>query len=229
MTIQTYRLPLPSGGCVHVRQPPLYVKLSRGQVGLSLLHAAASVTATEDAQPPRDPLDSIRNAAASALLQPSLARELPWSDLMAVATWALSDQIAPALPDASIPFRSSELEPLVRGGGAILLDAVAHRYGCRPSTLLDIPAMAAAEFDLAIGFRGLLRENAGNDGEVETEDYFGNIHKVPRSVLPADEPGKKVNLDWYAEHYHEIGGGEPIGLSPGAGGMEIMARRRSVH
>lgn len=214
---RTHLLQLPSGGVVEVRKPHPVLFLGQGRILSPLLSAAAQLidnSTTRQAQ-----LRPLYQLVQMALVDPSVqAEDLPFTDLIAVYSWATSS--APMAVYREQPYIAEDFLPLVVGQGALILDAASARYSIRPSILAGCDDTDfAVDFDLAIAYRGLTRDR-GQD-EVEAEDAWGNLHKIP-SVWQQTEPGRVIHMDDIAADMQRKGikemafsTGGAIGCSPG--------------
>jgi hypothetical protein len=192
-----------------------------GVLLLPLLMAAAACQESENDTPP-ETLTQLDAACAAAIVDADVeVSALPLVDRMAIYQWATTLEVeAPAVPCGSFPYRESDCVTLIRGDGALLLDAMCRRYMVRPSTCLgfDPASTTAVDLDLAVAYRALSQERDAAGGEREVTDVFGDTHRVPARYL-ADVPGdaRVVHADTYAKRAARAG----LRMLPlSAGGLE---------
>lgn len=218
----TFLLGLPSGGIVEVRKPHPLLTLGQNSLLPPLLSAAANAVHQNDS-PKQNPLKPIYGTVQEALVDTEIrAEDLPFVDLLAVYAWVVGGATEPAVPYDERVYGTADLLPLVRGTGATFIDAVSARYSVRPSVLLGFDtADFAIDLDLAIGYRGLVKESAPSQNEVEAEDIWGNTHMIPASWQQHEE-GRVIHADDIARDMarHNIresafSAGGAIGCNPG--------------
>lgn len=197
---RVYRLTLPSGEVVRVRKPATAQLLAAGAYAFPLLSAALEIAKpSDDALPSlaaqRETIIShLRGLASLALCESDYTELLTVADLYAVVRWVLAIDTGDAVLEGEQAWAATDLLPFVQSSAAILVDRICERYGISPAALVEVPAALAVDFNLAVGYRGLRRESDSVNGEVEAEDMWGNVHKVPANWLATHEttPGARI-------------------------------------
>ena len=227
VTVDIYRIRLPSGAVVRAMKATPLVLAAHGMFSMALMAAAMEAV-------PDGPGKSKQGSAMSSVdftCKACLADKLDLSlmslaDRMAVHSWATADGFDGGRLEGPLVIQPEFFEPLVKGPGAVLLHLMCDAYGVRPSEALGLSADKGLSLalDLAITYRGLRRDSEGAEGEVEVSDVFGGTHKVPASWLSArDQQGiradgtKVVDWDELAKFYGE--GGLSCGGIDGGDGM----------
>lgn len=237
ITIQAFRLTLPSCAVVRVCKASPLVLAAHGLFSSGLLQAAvAAVSIEKDTSAQPSIVSSINFACQACMLDKDIdVTMLQLPDRMAVHSWVTAPGIDGAVFEGDIELTQAFFLPLVRGAGALLLHAACEAYGTRPSTMLGIAGDAelAMAVDMAVAYRGLYRDADGAEGIVEVEDVFGDKHQVPSAWLPTGgrgsvaSQGLATHMDDYARFYGPCvlsaggieGGDGMIGPMPGPDGQ----------
>ncbi len=202
MRVPAYRLTVPSGGTLRVRKADRVLLAACGLLWGPLLSMAVQGSSDDD-MASSSHLETINRVCGVCILDAELdAADLTWVDRMAVYQWALEPTVvAPARRDGWAAVQPQSLAPLVTGDHGLLLDAIACRYHMRPSALLQLnDSDVADDFDMALAYRALTHRSEQESGDVEVEDMYGGVHKVPRDWLPDIPQGSRaVNMDSYAK------------------------------
>lgn len=222
----TYRVRLPSGGVVRARKLTPTLLAGAGILG-GVLFAAAATALRADDDTPTDGFQHLTTICRAALLDPSVdPDDLPAIDQLALCRWAQEPTATDtcAVPDGSAEPCADDFRPLVTGPSAVVLDMMARRYGVQPSVWLGIADWpCAGDLDAAVAYRGIRHDiDSGPNGEMDVQDVYGNVHRVPKRVLPqADAHAHVIDADAYVDRYGPFvirSGGEVGGLlSEGAG------------
>lgn len=221
--ITAYLLTLPTG-TVRARKLHPLESLAYGIMSMPLLSAAMQAARGDDDAPPqrsrRSEIDRITEVCVAALIEPT-GIDLPWLDRMALYGWATCEDIAGAVPDGEWQWTHAALARIVTGQSASLLDSICQRYQLRPSGYLGLDGLNAMDFDFAVGMSASQSERAPDKREVEVEDAWGNVHKVPAGWLSGNEEqgARKINLDYYAKNFDRYKDPETGVLALSMGGM----------